>query len=74
MITIRPLSERELEMVRLIASGNTIKESAFAMGIRFKTADCHVQRVHLKLRAQGIAARGIADVTRYAMANGLVEL
>jgi len=50
----RPLTARELEVARLIATGSTNAEIAAALGIAPKTASAHVEHILAKL---GVARR-----------------
>jgi HD-GYP domain-containing protein (c-di-GMP phosphodiesterase class II) len=62
------LSEREVEVIRLLARGLTNKEIAAALGISPKTAGNHVQHLFEKV---GVTTRAAA--TLYAMHHGLCE-
>jgi HD-GYP domain-containing protein (c-di-GMP phosphodiesterase class II) len=62
------LSDRELEVLRLVARGLTNKEVAVALGISTKTAGHHVQHIFEKL---GVTTRAAA--TMIAMQRGLVQ-
>jgi HD-GYP domain-containing protein (c-di-GMP phosphodiesterase class II) len=66
---VRPagLSEREAEVLGLIARGNSNKEIARLLGIAPKTVDNQVQSVYAKA---GVRTR--AGATLFAMENGLV--
>jgi DNA-binding NarL/FixJ family response regulator len=59
---------RELEVLTLIASGKSTKETAHLLGIAFKTAASHRSRVMAKLNANNTA-----DLTRAAIRMGLIE-
>ncbi|HTJ47007.1 MAG TPA: HD domain-containing phosphohydrolase [Kofleriaceae bacterium] len=61
------LTERELEVLRLVARGLTNKEVASALSISTKTAGHHVQHIFEKL---GVTTR--AGATMAAMQRGLV--
>jgi DNA-binding NarL/FixJ family response regulator len=61
------LTQREVEVLRLIARGQPNKEIAFTLGISIKTIEKHRQAVMDKLDLHDIAR-----LTRYAMAKGLV--
>jgi len=63
-----PLSEREREVLRLLALGHTNQEIAKELFISVRTAETH--RAHI-MRKLGIATR--ADLVRYALANGYLE-
>jgi HD-GYP domain-containing protein (c-di-GMP phosphodiesterase class II) len=62
------LTERELDVLRLIARGRATKEVAAALGIAPKTADNHVQSIYAKT---GVATR--AGAALFAVEHGLLE-
>jgi DNA-binding NarL/FixJ family response regulator len=62
------LSARELEVVKLIAEGNTSREIAARLVISEKTVERHRANVLQKL-----GLRNRVDLTRYAIRRGLVE-
>ena len=62
------LTEREHEILQLVAEGNTSKEIAISLNISFKTAETHRSRIMNKL---GI--HNVADLTRFAIRVGLVD-
>lgn len=64
--TTPPLSPREREVVRLIASGQRTKEIAATLGIGVKSAETYRRRVMQKL---GLFS--VAELTRYALREGL---
>jgi two-component system, NarL family, response regulator NreC len=63
-----PLSDREREVLRLLALGHTNQEIAKMLYISVRTAETHrahiMQKLHLRSRA---------DLVRYALANGLLD-
>ena len=61
------LSEREAEVVAMLARGQQTKQVAQALGISVKTADRHVQNAYRKI---GVSTRAAA--TLFAMEHGLV--
>jgi len=61
------LTRREREVLRLVASGSSIKEIAAALKISTKTVEFHKARIGNKL---GI--RGTAGLTKYAINEGLL--
>jgi DNA-binding NarL/FixJ family response regulator len=61
------LSEREAEVVGLLARGLLTKQIAQALGISVKTADRHVQNAYGKI---GVSTRAAA--TLFAMEHGLI--
>jgi two-component system response regulator NreC len=62
-----PLSDREREVLRLLALGHTNQEIAKMLYISVRTAETH--RAHIMQKLQ-LASR--ADLVRYALANGLL--
>lgn len=62
------LSERELQVLRMVAEGNTTQQIATALGVTPKTVDSHRARIMRKL---GI--HGTAGLVRYAVRRGFVE-
>ena len=63
-----PLSERELQVLRLIASGKIREEIAGALAVSPKTVTTYRLRVLEKL-----GLRTDADLTRFALKRGLIE-
>ena len=63
-----PLSEREREVLRLLALGHTNQEIAKMLFISVRTAETHRAHIMQKLR---ISTR--AELVRYALAQGLLE-
>ena len=61
------LTEREAEVIALLARGHQTKQVAGALGISVKTADRHVQNAYRKV---GVSTRAAAAV--FAMEHGLV--
>ena len=62
------LTERERQVLVLIAQGRSTKETASQLGISYKTADSHRSRILEKL---GI--HETASMVRYAIRAGLIE-
>jgi DNA-binding NarL/FixJ family response regulator len=62
------LSDREFEVLRLIASGKTVSEIAAQVSLSVKTVSTYRQRL---LEKMGMKTN--AEVTRYAIKNRLVE-
>ncbi|MEO8668222.1 MAG: HD domain-containing phosphohydrolase [Bauldia sp.] len=62
------LTPREIEVLRLIASGLTAKEAARQLEISPKTADNHIQNLYAKI---GVTTR--AGAALYALEHGLVR-
>lgn len=63
-----PLSDREHEVLRLLALGHTNQEIAEQLYISVRTAETH--RAHI-MRKLELATR--ADLVRYALAHGLLD-
>jgi DNA-binding NarL/FixJ family response regulator len=64
-----PLSEREREVVRLLALGHTNQEIAKLLTISVRTVETH--RAHI-VRKLGLKTR--AEIVRYALATGQLQL
>jgi PAS domain S-box-containing protein len=62
------LTERERQVLVLIAEGKSTKEAAARLGISYKTADSHRSRILEKL-----GVHETASMVRYAIRAGLVE-
>lgn len=65
---IAGLTEREVDVLRKIARGLTMKQIARAFGIAPKTVDNHAQKIYAKI---GVNTRGGA--TLYAIEHGLCD-
>jgi two-component system response regulator NreC len=63
-----PLSDREREVMRLLALGHTNQEIAKMLFISVRTAETHRAHIMQKLR---LSTR--AELVRYALDNGLLE-
>jgi DNA-binding NarL/FixJ family response regulator len=66
---LKPLSERDLEILRLLASGDTMADIAAKLGIAYKTVANTVGRIKEKL---GVGHT--ADLIRLAVSRGLADL
>jgi len=62
------LTARELDVLRLIARGQTMKEIGASLGISAKTADNHIQNLYSKI---GVRTR--AGATLFAIEHGLTH-
>lgn len=62
------LTERERQVLVLIAGGKSTKEAAAELGISYKTADSHRSRILEKL-----GVHETASMVRYAIRAGLIE-
>lgn len=60
------LSEREVEVLRLLARGHTMKVVAAHLDLAYKTVDRHVQNIYMKI---GVGTR--AGATLWAVEHGL---
>ncbi len=63
------LTNREREVLQLIAEGNTTKEIAALLGVSIKTVETHRQQLMNKLKIHSIAG-----LTKYAVREGLTSL
>ena len=63
-----PLSDREREVLRLLALGHTNQEIAKQLYISVRTAETHRAHIMQKLR---LSSR--AELVRHALAQGLLE-
>jgi DNA-binding NarL/FixJ family response regulator len=63
-----PLSEREREVLRLLALGHTNQEIAKQLYISVRTAETH--RAHIM---QKLSLSSRAELVRYALESGLIE-
>ncbi len=63
------LSEREVEVLRMIALGHTNSEIAEQLYLSIRTVESHRAHIQQKLRRSSRA-----DLVRYALDHGLVEL
>jgi HD-GYP domain-containing protein (c-di-GMP phosphodiesterase class II) len=62
------LTERELDVLRLLAHGNATKQIAGALNIAPKTADNHIQSIYAKIN---VSTR--AGATLFAVERGLLN-
>jgi DNA-binding NarL/FixJ family response regulator len=63
------LAAREIEVLRLIASGQSTKEIAVTLAVGTKTVETHRRRVMEKLNRHSVA-----ELTQYAIVKGLIQL
>ena len=63
------LTEREREVLQLIAEGNPNREIARRLFVSTKTIEAHRVKIQYKLQL-----RGTAELTKYAIKKGLVDL
>jgi DNA-binding NarL/FixJ family response regulator len=62
------LSDREFEILKILASGKTVSEAALALSLSVKTVSTHRTRLLKKMEM-----RTNAELMHYAMRHGLVE-
>ena len=62
-----PLTQREVEIMQLLAEGRSNKEVAAALGIGLKTVETHRMNLMAKL-----GLHSVVDLVRYAIRNGIV--
>ena len=63
-----PLTDRERQVLQLIAEGKTTKEAAEILGLSVKTADSHRTRIMQKLEIHETAS-----LVRYAIRRGFIK-
>ncbi|MGI8553781.1 MAG: response regulator transcription factor, partial [Dehalococcoidia bacterium] len=63
--TVKDLTERELQVLRLIAAGRSNKEMARELSLSARTIERHITNIYAK-----IGARGKADAIAYALRSG----
>ena len=61
------LTNREVEILRLVASGSTNREIALELVLSARTVERHITNIYGK-----IGARRRADATGYALGHGLI--
>ena len=66
---LKPLSERDLEILRLLAAGNSMSQIADKLGVAYKTVANTMGRIKEKL---GVGQT--ADLIRIAVGRGLADL
>ncbi len=65
--SIEKLTDKESQLLKLVAEGYSGKETAYKLGISIKTVDGRKRKVMKKL-----VLHGIADLTRFAISHDLV--
>jgi DNA-binding NarL/FixJ family response regulator len=63
------LTEREREVLQLIAEGNATRDVAEKLSLSVKTVETHRRQIMIKLDT-----RSVADLTRYAIREGLTTV
>ena len=64
-----PLTEREREILQLLAEGRSSKEIAAHIGVSVKTVETHRRNMMQKLNM-----RSVAELTKYAIREGLISV
>ena len=64
-----PLTPREMDVLRLMADGLTTREIGAQLGMRFKTAACHRNRI-----LQKVGVKSTVSAVRWAIRRGLIEV
>jgi len=64
-----PLTEREREILQLLAEGQSSKEIAAHLGVSVKTVETHRRNMMQKLNM-----RSVAELTKYAIREGLISV
>lgn len=67
-LPVRPLSDRERQVLQLVAEGKTTKEIASLLGISVNTAESHRTNLMEKLDIHDTAG-----LVRYALRNGVIQ-
>jgi DNA-binding NarL/FixJ family response regulator len=67
-LPVRPLSDRERQVLQLVAEGKTTKEIATLLGISVNTAESHRSNLMEKLDIHDTAG-----LVRYALRHGVIE-
>jgi DNA-binding NarL/FixJ family response regulator len=68
-LRVRPLTQREREVLQLLAEGKSSKEIATALAIGLPTVETHRRQIMDKLKL-----RSIAELTKYAVREGLTSI
>ena len=64
----RPLTARELEIVKLIANGMSSREAAGALNISVRTVETHRARIMRKL-----GVHSVTGLVRYAIRKQIID-
>ncbi len=65
----KELTKREMEILRLIASGSSAKEISEKLFISIKTVDCHKSNIFQKLKL-----KNTAELVHFAIKNKIIEI
>jgi DNA-binding NarL/FixJ family response regulator len=63
------ISDREREVLQLLAEGNSVKETAFKLGVSAKTIETHRRNIMEKLQINNSS-----ELVKYALREGLITL
>ncbi len=63
------LSDREREVLQLLAEGHSVKETAFKLGVSAKTVETHRKHIMEKLQISNSS-----EMVKYALREGLITL
>lgn len=63
------LSNREREVLQLLAEGNSVKETAYKLGVSVKTIETHRRHIMEKLQISNSS-----EIVKYALREGLITL
>jgi len=67
--TLETLSQREREILKLVAEGKTSREIAERLSISPKTVDTYCSRLMSK-----IGVKNLVDLVKFAIRHGLISL
>ncbi len=63
------ISDREREVLQLLAEGNSVKETAYKLGVSAKTIETHRRHIMEKLQINNSS-----ELVKYALREGLITL
>ncbi len=63
------LSDREREVIQLLAEGHSVKEAAYKLGVSAKTVETHRRHIMEKLQISNSS-----EIVKYALREGLITL
>src|SRR5262249_22569896 len=67
--TEHPLTDRQIEVLQLVAEGKSVKEIAYALDVSVKTAQFHKANIMERL-----GLRTTAELVKYAIRRGLTRV
>ena len=65
---LKPLSVREVQVIKLIANGRTNQQIGNELAISARTVEAHRSRLMMKL-----GFSNVSELVRYAVRSGLIE-